>query len=172
MRYIASASGFSFTSRFMIHSVNNVFFSILKLFGFSVVPVLNGTVITGYSRIDFSGFTALRTVIYFSGYIAVRPAYRVRRRQRIIREPVIVRYLLNEICGSLPVGELFSEECMEYSAGSVKSLKFILNVKRFKDIIGKSNRQMRRVRIIRCFTLLARSYYIRIPLNIVFSKTV
>ena len=49
---------------------------------------------------------------------------------RVVRQLVILGDLADKGCGCFPIGQLLSEECMEYRAGCVKRLELVLNIER------------------------------------------
>jgi hypothetical protein len=78
----------------------------------------------------------------FACEVAVVGAYAVCRRHCVVGQLVVFCDLSYEICSSLPVGKLFTEECVEYRAACVSCLQVILNIKSSEDIFGKAYRQV------------------------------
>ena len=128
------------------HIICSAVFEFLRL---AVVPVLHRAVIAGDAAVDLGFFSAEGADRLLSCKIAVVFADGIRRRQGIVRQAVIFRDFPNEACRRLPVRQLFSEEGMEYRAGGIERLQFILYIERGEDILGVSDRQMAGVCIIR-----------------------
>lgn len=110
-------------------------FSLLKFARLAVVPVLNGSVIAGYTAVNFAGSAAFGASEVFAGNIAVFLTYRIGRRNRIIRKFIVFGNLSDESSRSLPVWKLLTEERMEYSTRSVKGLEFVLNVESAEYVV-------------------------------------
>ena len=113
--------------------INLAVFEFLRL---AVVPVLNGTVVTRDAAVNLGGLTANRALILFAGNIAVALAYGIRRRKSVIRKLVIFSDLLYQSGSGFPIGEFFAEECVEYGAGGIERLQFILDVESRENILG------------------------------------
>ena len=116
--------------------------SVLVFLRFTVIPVLNGTIVASNTAVNLGLFTAMGAGINLACDVTVTLTYRVCGRKGIIRKLIIFGNLANKICGSLPIGELFTEECVEYSTRCIKGLKLVLNVKCGENIIGITNRKM------------------------------
>ena len=104
--------------------------------------------------------------------IAVILADRVGRRQCIVRKFVILGYRPHQLGCRFPVGQLFSEECMEYRSGGIESLDFILHVERIENICRISHRKMGAVGIIRRFSRFTCRNNVRVTLSVMLRQTV
>ena len=94
------------------HAVHS---ALLELLHFAIVPVLHGAIITGYAAVNLCLCAAMRTSEVFACDIAMLLTDRIGGRHCIVRKPIILRDLTHQRCSTLPVGELFTKECMEYS---------------------------------------------------------
>ena len=92
----------------------------------TVVPVLDRTVVTGYTAVYLGFFSAIGTGKYLARDISVILTYRIGWRKGVIRKLEVLCNLLNEVCSRLPIGKLFTEEGVEYSTRGVESLKLVL----------------------------------------------
>ena len=125
-----------FDSQMRVCDIVNL--SLLELLRLTVVPVLNGTVVTGNTAVNLRLCSALGTSIVLTNDISVVAAYGVRGRHCVIRKLIVLSDLANEIRRSLPVGKLFTKERMEYGTRGIKCLEIVLNVKRLKDDVDSA----------------------------------
>ena len=107
---------------------NVVDLSVLILLSLTVVPVLNGTVVAGDTGVDLGLLAALGAGELLACDIAVGSADRVGGRHGVVGKLVVFGDLSDEGRGSLPVGKLFAEECVENGTRGIEGLKLILNV--------------------------------------------
>ena len=96
----------------------------------------------------------------------------ISRRQGVIGQLVIGSYGAYQRSRCLPVGKLFSQECMEHCAGSIQGLQFILNIQCIENIHGIVHRQMGGIRIIRGISGLSGRLDAGPALSVVLCQTV
>ena len=130
--------------------------AILEFLRLAIVPVLHGAVIAGDAAVDLCFLAAEGADRLLAREIPVVLTDRVGRRQRVIRQAVILRDLPDKGCRRLPVRQLFTEEGMEYRAGGVQRLQLILYVKRGENILRIADRQVAGVRVVRCAVFVRR----------------
>ena len=119
-----------------------IYLAFLILLELTVVPVLNGTVITCDTAVNLCVFAALGAGEILTRNITVINTDRICGRNRIVRKSVILGNLADEVCRCLPIGKLFSEKRMENSTRCIKGLKLILNIESGKYVLCISDRQM------------------------------
>ena len=98
--------------RFGVNDIING--SVFVLLAFSVVPVLDRTVISRDTAVNLCLFSADRTGKVLAGEIAVVRTDRIGRGQRVVRQLVVLCNLPHEGSCCFPVRQLFAEERMEY----------------------------------------------------------
>ena len=152
----------------MGHVIGNAVFVLCSL---ACVPVLNRTVVAGDTAVDFRLFAADRAGKMLAGQISVILTDRIGGGHGIIRQLVIFRNSLYQLCRRFPVRQLLSQERMEYGSGGVKGLKLILDIQGVKDIRCISYRKVGAVGIIWSPALGGR-LDIRIFFHIVLCQTV
>ena len=81
---------------------------------FSVVPVLNRTVIAGNTAVNLCLFAAFRAGKMLTADISMLRAYGICRRNSVIRQLIILCNFSYKGCGCFPVRKFFSQETMEY----------------------------------------------------------
>ena len=90
-----------------------VFFPVLVFLDFSVVPVLDGTVVAGNPAVNFRIFSTDRAGKMLAALIAMIRTNGVGRGNGVIGQAELVRDLFDQAGRCFPVGELFSQENME-----------------------------------------------------------
>ena len=149
-----------------------IYSSVLVLLAFSVVPVLDRTVISRDTAVNLCLFSADRTCKVLAGEIAVVRTDRIRRGQRVVRQFVVLCNLPHKGSCCFPVRQFFAKERMEDSSRGVQRLQIILNIKRRENILGIVHRQMGAVGVVRGISLMACSLDIRPFCTVVFCQTV
>ena len=130
--------------------------SVFELLCLPLVPVVNRSVITGNSAVDRGAASAFGTHVLPSRQISAGLADRVDRRQRIIRNIMTGRYVVQKIPRLLPVVKLAFHINMEHSSCRIKRLQLILIRQSIFQGTIVVRRQLRTVRIIRCISFVPR----------------
>ena len=82
----------------------------------------------------------MRAYTLLTYQIAMLAANAVRRRKRIVRQPVVLSNVAYQIHRIYPAVHTLAKECMEYGATGVERLQTVLNVKRLIYVISKVHR--------------------------------
>ena len=145
--------------------------AVLEFLHLAIVPVLDGAVVAGDTAVDLGLLAADRTGVLFARQIAVFGTDRIGRAERIVGQMVVVRDLLHELHGSLPIRQFLTQEAVEYSAGCVENLQTILYIKGRENVLGVANRQVGAVGVVGSAVLIGGDD-VRVALLIVFGEPV
>ena len=80
---------------------NVVNLTLLVFLSFTVVPVLNGTIVTCDSAVNLGCLATIGTGVNLALNVAVVLTYRVGGRKGVVGQTIVLSNLLNEICSSL-----------------------------------------------------------------------
>ena len=125
-----------------------VHFALFELCAFTVVPVLNGAIVTGDTAVNFRLSATDGASVLFPFEVAVFLADGIGRGERIVGQFVVFCNLSHEICRRLPTVEALTEECVEDRTRSVEGLEFVLNVESGEDIARVSDGKVRTVGVV------------------------
>ena len=145
--------------------------AVFELLSLTIIPVLHRTIVSGDPAVDFRLLSAVRADSLLTDQVTVILTYRVGRAQGVVGEPVVFRNLANQVCGGLPVRELFTQERVEHGSGGVQRLQFILHIQCGEDVFAVAHRQVAGVGVVRS-TVHVRCDDVRILLLIMLSETI
>ena len=119
-----------------VRSTNVIGDPVPELLCLPIVPVLHRPIVTRDPAVDLGGFTTVRADSLLTGEVTVVLADGVGRGECVIREAVVLGDLAHQVCGGLPVGELFAKERVEHGVGGVEGLQLVLNVEGGENVFG------------------------------------
>lgn len=143
----------------------------LEFLDFTGIPVLDWTIITGDTGIDFGFLSAMWALPLLANEIPVLGANGIGWGHGVIRKFVVLGDLADELHAGFPIWEALTKEGVEDGSGGIKGLELILDIKSGEDVFGIANRKVAGVGVIWGFSSFGGADDVWIPGLVVLSKT-